>query len=166
MMPFRMFLYVARILDRWHRDHPTSKQLPLVLPLVLYQGERPWTAATELSQLFDTDGIAPAALAALESYLPKLRIQLDAIRTLPEERLGKDRHLLERLSPWLQDFSALAARGAPGLRDLTQLVDYLLIVNGALSEFLSPLGDQARRIPMSVGERLLEDGMQKGMQKG
>ena len=72
---------------------------------------------------------------------------------------------------WMQDLAALVARGEPGLRDLTRLVSYLLLVNEklsteALSEFLSPLGDKARRIPMTEVERLIEEGMQRGMQKG
>ena len=57
------------------------------------------------------------------------------------------------------------------MRNLMLLVEYILRVNkhvtvDALAEFLAPMGDEAKEIPMTVGEQLIEQGRQEGIQKG
>ena len=57
------------------------------------------------------------------------------------------------------------------MRNLTLIVEYLLRANErvtveALANFMSTMGDKAREIPMTVGERLIEQGRQEGLQKG
>ena len=66
--------YMVRLWDRWLEDHPGAKQVPPVIPIVLYHGSRPWVAPLTLGALLD---VPDAARAALGDLLPELRIQLD-----------------------------------------------------------------------------------------
>ncbi len=49
---------------------PRSGRLPIILPVVLYSGVKPWRAATSMSELFDP------APPALQPYMPQLRYLL------------------------------------------------------------------------------------------
>ena len=48
----RLLKYRIRIWERDRRRHPKEEQLRLIVPLVLYQGERGWRIACEFSELF------------------------------------------------------------------------------------------------------------------
>ena len=48
----RLLKYSIRIWERDRRRHPKEEQLRLIVPLVLYQGERGWRIACEFSELF------------------------------------------------------------------------------------------------------------------
>lgn len=186
MMAYRMAAYSVRVWDHWLAENPGQKLLPPILPLVLYHGENEWTAATELQELFDLEGMAPEAVDALRPFLPRLRIMVDEVGSVPDEMLpghgvvkltlllfkhGRRPGLLELLLEWMDEFRILVSRGEPGLRNLELLVEYVLKVNDhiamdALSEFLAPMGDEAKEIPMTVGEQLIEKGRQEGEAKG
>jgi predicted transposase YdaD len=186
LMPFRMLRYSVRIWDRWLQDHPEAKRLPPIFPLVLYHGEQDWTAAKDLSGLFDVEGVAPAAVDAIEPYLPKLRILLDEVARLPDDQIpgrgtvrltllffkhGRTPEFFGMMAGWLEDFRLVVSRGEAGLRDLERLVEYAMTVNEpvsteALSKFLAPLGDRAKEIPMTVGEQLREEGRREGRKEG
>jgi predicted transposase/invertase (TIGR01784 family) len=43
LMAHRLFRYQGRIWDRWRADHPKTKKLPMIIPIVMYHGEAPWT---------------------------------------------------------------------------------------------------------------------------
>jgi len=186
MMPFRMLRYAVRIWERWIREHPEQRQLQPILPLVLYHGEQDWTVARSLFELFDLADVPSGAVEALKPYLPRLRIMLNEVASLPDEQIpghgavrltlllfktGRIPDVLDLVPSWTEEFRMEAARGKPGLRILSLLVEYLLRVNenvsvGALAEFLAPLGDEIKEIPMTVGEQLIEKGRQEGRQEG
>jgi len=186
MMAFRMTAYSVRVWEFWLQEHPGSKLLPPILPLVLYHGEQKWTAATELRELFDLKGVEPAAEDALIPFLPKLQIMVNEVGSIPDEMLpgrgvvrltlllfkhGRGPNVLDQMPQWEQEFRVLVSSGEPGLRNLALLVEYLLTVNehvsvDALGEFLAPMGDKAREIPMTVGQQLREEGLREGLQRG
>lgn len=186
MMAFRMTAYSVRVWEYWLQEHPGSKLLPPILPLVLYHGEQDWTAATELRELFDLKGVEPTAEDALIPFLPKLQIIVDEVGSIPDEMLpgrgvvrltlllfkhGRGPNVLNQMPQWEQEFRVLVSSGEPGLRNLALLVEYLLTVNehvsvDALGEFLAPMGDKAREIPMTVGQQLREQGLKEGLQRG
>ena len=186
MMAYRMAVYSVRVWDQWLQKHPEHKRLPPILSLVLYHGEQKWVAATELQELFDLEGLAPEAVDALRPFLPKLQIMVDEVGSIPDEMLpgpgvvrltlllfkyGRRPGLLEHLLEWLDEFRVLVSRGEPGLRNLELLVEYVLKVNDhvtmdALSDFLAPMGDEAKEIPMTVGQQLIDKGRQEGEQVG
>jgi putative YhgA-like transposase/uncharacterized protein DUF4351 len=84
MMPLRMLRYVMRIWDRYLEEHPKSKRLPMIVPLVVYQGSRRWTYPVELSELLDVD---PETARLAGSFLPRFRFLLDDLTQLDQTAL-------------------------------------------------------------------------------
>ena len=63
-MRFRLLKYMCRIWDESFKQHPEQSELPPILPVVFYQGERAWLPSTEFADLF------PAAERE-HSFLPR-----------------------------------------------------------------------------------------------
>src|SRR5215831_12668492 len=51
-MRFRLLKYCCRIWDQSFRWQPDQRELRVIVPLVLYQGERTWSYSTEFADLF------------------------------------------------------------------------------------------------------------------
>jgi predicted transposase YdaD len=84
MMPLRMLRYVMRIWDRYLREHPKAKRLPMIVPLVVYQGPRRWSCPVELSELLDVD---PDTAQLAGEFLPRFRFLLDDLTKLDKAAL-------------------------------------------------------------------------------
>jgi putative YhgA-like transposase/uncharacterized protein DUF4351 len=84
IMPLRMLRYVMRIWDRYLQEHPKAKRLPMIVPLVVYQGSRRWTYPVELSELLDVD---PETARLAGSFLPRFRFLLDDLTRLDQTAL-------------------------------------------------------------------------------
>lgn len=84
-MPIRLMHYVACFYDHLlkHRDTTPSQGLPPVLPIVLYNGSRRWTARQEIYDL-----IQPEPPAFLRVYQPHLRYYLVDEGRYTDEELG------------------------------------------------------------------------------
>ena len=83
-MAVRIMGYVALFYQNLMKSQPAAgwKKLPLVIPVVVYNGPEPWNAATELSSLIgDLD---PSA----EIYRPQLRYLLVDEARYPREELA------------------------------------------------------------------------------
>jgi Putative transposase, YhgA-like len=55
LMAFRVLRYVTRIWDQYEREHPGTRQLPAVIPLVVYQGPGRWASPVQLLDVIDLD---------------------------------------------------------------------------------------------------------------
>jgi predicted transposase/invertase (TIGR01784 family) len=77
-MAVRLLTYVGLLYQDLLRQGLISGKLPPVLPIVIYNGERAWTAATELAQLIEP--MPPA----LRCYQPNLHYWLLDENRLPE----------------------------------------------------------------------------------
>ncbi len=53
MMAVRFLGYVSHVYDRYLGEHKDADTIPLLVPLLLYQGPRGWTMPTRLSELLD-----------------------------------------------------------------------------------------------------------------
>jgi predicted transposase YdaD len=51
-MRFRLLKYCCRIWDLSFREYPDQRELPAIVPLVFYQGERRWSYSSEFADLF------------------------------------------------------------------------------------------------------------------
>ena len=69
-MAVRILTYLGLLYQDLARQHPSAPKLPPVLPIVLYNGKRPWGAATEISQIIEPP---PGRLA---DFTPHLRYLL------------------------------------------------------------------------------------------
>lgn len=58
LMAFRLFKYMINICDRYLTTNPQARQLPLIYPLVLYNGTKPYKVARNLWDLFNNKALA------------------------------------------------------------------------------------------------------------
>ena len=81
-MAFRLFKYMINICDRYMRDNPKSKHLPLIYPLVIYNGlKKNYNVPRNLWDLFSDKILAKEFWA--EDY------QLVNLHDIPDEELKK-----------------------------------------------------------------------------
>jgi predicted transposase YdaD len=83
-MPLRLLEMVVEFLKGWRKEHPEAWRLPVILPIVLYQGVTPWTAPCTLAELYD---LSDQALRDLGELLLSLRFVLDDLRIAPDDEL-------------------------------------------------------------------------------
>jgi hypothetical protein len=102
-MAVRMMSYMALLYQMLIAGShlPASGLLPLVIPVVVYNGLGPWGAAQELSELVER--LDPSA----EVYVPRLRYLLIHEAEVPEEKLRQDSPVadlfrLERSRDWAE----------------------------------------------------------------
>lgn len=87
-MALRMMDYTVRVLQGLDRDDlGPARELPFILPMVVYNGERRWNAATDIRDLF------PPAPGRLVGYVPRHRYLLIELQTLDASRLPPDNAL-------------------------------------------------------------------------
>ena len=176
-MRFRLMKYCCRIWDASFRVAPEQSQLPLVLPVVFYQGVRDWTHSTELADLF------PESMRSWP-WVPRFaHVLLDQTGLEPGEVVGGlkgrivqllmmasfRRHASEALELAAQLASSLSVVG--GVNELRQFVVYVMVtqepeVVEAFGKALRRYGDERGDEIMTYAEQLLAEGEAKGEQRG
>lgn len=178
-MALRLLVYAGRILDVWRREYGDAEEVPALIPVVLYSGQRAWTAPTDLHSLLDLE--APARRVA-EHFSPQLRYVVDDLArqndaqlesrpgpalirlTLLLLRHGHDE--LPALLAFLRQVAALFnALKAPDDWRLT--ITYILSISEASSaqvlEALEPaLGQDALESAVTAAEQLRVEGILEG----
>jgi predicted transposase YdaD len=189
-MALRMLRYVVRQLEHWRKQHPESKLLPVIIPLVLYHGqEGAWSAPRRVEELFELPG-EDEEREHWKALVPRFGYQVDDLTTERAEalmarpgpplarlallvlRYGRTEELAERIRGWAALFAQVHA--APnGFEELGTVVHYLLLVgNRAVKEVAvemlhSVVGEQrAEELMRTYGEELIEEGRQKGQAEG
>ncbi len=83
-MAWRLLRYMVRAWDFWVKDAAPTTRFPPIIPLVLYHGERRWTARLDFAELL----AVPSSLRD-ESLLnqPSLRYSVQDLSQLSEEEL-------------------------------------------------------------------------------
>lgn len=78
-MPFRMLVYTVAIWEQFRRQYP-RKPLPLIYPMVIYQGRSKWTAPTTLHDMLNVpDYIKP--------YCPQMSFGLMDLTAFSDEEI-------------------------------------------------------------------------------
>lgn len=187
LMAFRLLRYLVRIWERWLNDHPNAKALPAIVPIVLYHGAEPWSVPLAFEALC---GVPESVRPALAPHLVRFAYLIDDLSEIPDDRLrtrvmsGLGRlveacfkhartraDLLDILAGWA-DVVRDVIRAPSGLEALELLMRYILVVNDhvdreTLQTFLERVaGPEAKDIIMTAGERLIQQGEERGFQKG
>ena len=55
LTPLQLFRYMGRIWTKLHAEQNDRPPLPAIMPLVVYNGTRPWNVAGNFKDLFDSD---------------------------------------------------------------------------------------------------------------
>ena len=179
LMAHRMLGYQQRIRDR-HIAHHGGTTVPVVIPIVIYQGRRPWNAPTEVADVTAAD---EQLAATLGDYLPRARFYLDDLTRLDDNEL-RARQLTPTLrvvyvslrrgpgdtdfTVWLPDWRAEIV----GLSDqtLSMLVSYLVLVGNTTREklraFAATTGPHTEEIIMTAAGRLITEAWAEGEARG
>ena len=107
MMPLRIFKYLIAIMEK-HRKETGDKQLPIVYPLILYQGEKLWNHSTNFFDLFTEPELSKQILTN--------DIQLVDIQRTPDSKFSE--HF------WAGIFEACIKWGAK--RDIINTLEILM----------------------------------------
>lgn len=181
LMAIRMLRYQLRIWDRYVRQHRGTTTVPAILPAVIYQGHRPWTAPTDIREVLDLD---PETTAELSEQLPRVPYRLDdlaqldinALRQRPLttplrvmllllSRAPNHPNLLGFLATLSDDFVEVAAE-PHGDRHLLAAFTYIVNVSDISTEQLHPfanrLGPVAQEALMTTAEKLRAEGRAQG----
>jgi predicted transposase YdaD len=187
-MAWRLLRYLVQIWERWLTDHPRAARLPLIIPVVLYHGAEAWSASIEFDGLLD---IPEAVRPSVAPHLPRFTYLVDDLSAIPDEELRaramttalsrlvaacfkyarRRADLLEILGGWA-DVVRDVANAPNGLGALALVVRYILLVNDhvepeELRAFLDRVaGPEAKDTVMTAGERLIQQGEERGIQKG
>jgi hypothetical protein len=189
LMPWRMLRYMVRVWERHLTEHPKATRLPLVIPVVVHQGERPWSTPIELRDLIDID---PGTAQTVEEYLPRFRFRLEDMgsidpahmRALLEARpftpLGQISLFLLRdargnpdldvaLEGWL-DVLNRAWRAPDGTEMLPAAFQYIVLVSETpvdrLRKVIARLGPEVEEDFMTTADMLRAEGEAKGRAEG
>ena len=185
-MPFRLLIYITEL---WREELKARKdekiktggRLPAVFPIVLYNGERRWTAPTRLRGLIDGyelfRGYVPDFRYALvdashfnEKKLREIRNAIAGVFLLDRET--KDEDLRDRLREVL---GFLEGEDRQTISTVAMWMRYMLIgrsgeatAKEAFEEWETAYGNikEARAMIETLGERLVEQGIEQGMEQG
>lgn len=185
-MPLRMLRYMTRVWDQDARRRGAGQAgLPPVVPMVLYQGARRWTAATCFEELVRPSH--EARWSELRRLTPHFGLVLVDLGRLSDERAGGAtvpglvrllfKHvgrvallgLLHRLAPLLRE---LFAAPSSDLRSLRDVVNYVYEVGGhvepraMLDFFADNVGAEAEAMASSAYQMAVEEGRAEGIEQG
>jgi predicted transposase/invertase (TIGR01784 family) len=182
-MPCRIHAYASRFWAEW-QAREGSHRIPLLVPIVLYTGDRRWTAGTDLGAQL---ALSPQVEAAFSEYIPRQPFivfdlsqlkdvearamtvfGLLCLRFLGEDFRGPD--ALKRLEKHLPELRALWGKERGEAR-LSALMTYFVSVANVQTQDLKPLLTQ---VSAGLGEdfmntlaaRLIEQGREEGRKEG
>ena len=183
---FICFKYIVRIYEQFLREQPDAEVLPVILPVVLAHGERPWSEAKTFVELLALD---PELEEALRPYIPDFCFILDDLSEEPDEALRRramtaaartvlfalarvrfSRDFGIRLRAWADILSEMIA-DPHGLEDLETIFRYIFEVQDRLglqdlAQILDDVGPEVREVMVSVASRLREEGREQGHEEG
>lgn len=185
LMPWRLLRYVTRIWDRWMEAHPDARKLPAIVPVVLHHGASTWSAPVELRELI---ALRPALLGEVAPYLPGFRFLLDDLTAETDRRLmtramsavgrlvllalkhGRDTDVASELAKLVALIDEVL-RAPNGAEALDTVLRYTMKVGDVTierlrSELVPLLGSRIEDVIMTAGEKLVEEGRQRGLQQG
>jgi len=187
LMVFRVLRYMVDLWGWWlDRQEKTPSRLPLVIPIVVYHGERAWDAAQTFEELIE---LPPALGATARGFVPSFHFQLDDLTQRTDEELRARQAPPFAAVTWIFFRYARAPnRGIAVWREcadllqalrqqaewkslLEKLVSYSLIRGlGSQDELRQELrrlgGPEAEEVAVTAGERLLEQGREEGLLDG
>jgi predicted transposase/invertase (TIGR01784 family) len=178
-MVFRLYKYIFAIAERYIKSNPKAKKVPLIYPMVFYNGQKSHNCPMSLHEIFEQPDIARKVL--YEDYH-----LIDASKIPDEELRNKKwagtmqffmkhvfkRDLIERLQNVLDSLQQISLEEL-GLDFLHSILWYnkdSIDENDAkdLKHVLEKITnkEEAENIMGTFGEKYFNVGMEKGMEKG
>ncbi len=179
-MALRLWVYVALLYQHLlkHKQLTPSRLLPPVLPIVLYNGEEPWTAPLSLAELIqpltglDRPGFEYVVLDAshypVEDLRPVETVVSGVFLMEQAESLSELEDLLDELEEILddkgleEDIALLVSSVAGKLTRTDEKVPPMRTFQEARNMLL----ERAERWPKQWKQEGLEEGLEKGRRRG
>ena len=179
-MPLRLLVYMSRI---WvSLEEAGAASLPVIIPVVLHNGEGKWTGAQRFSELLDSDGLLEAA----HLFIPDFHFVIDDLAVVSEAALLRRRMSpLARLTVWVLRAArhgfdpALLERWArlleqahdseAGTEAFAQIFVYLSEVDGGkpLYEAIEAvIDDEDRERAMGLRKEWEDAALERGIEQG
>ncbi|WP_341748515.1 Rpn family recombination-promoting nuclease/putative transposase [Candidatus Tisiphia endosymbiont of Sialis lutaria] len=179
MMAFRLFKYMINICDRYLTTNPKAKRLPVIYPLIIYNGKKKYNAPLNIWNLFSHPDLARGFWTN--------DCQLINVHDIPDEELKKKvwsgillfflKHIHERqlLKRW-QEISHLLPKlskitiGYDHIRNLLQYTLIFIEQNDKieLEKILknSLTKEKGEELMPSIAQVWKEEGIEIGLQDG
>ncbi|MEI2607728.1 MAG: Rpn family recombination-promoting nuclease/putative transposase [Candidatus Promineifilaceae bacterium] len=177
-LAFQLLRYMMRIWEQAHRDQP-DENLPIIIPLVIYQGRVKWTIASDFAFLF-------AGPESLKRYWPNFTFELTDLSRYNETDIKEELLLRvvlftmrlinnKKLVPQLPEMFALIMRVMPrqtALEFLDTVLRYMAYASDSVSRedirqaLRKALPDKGDVIMGTLVREWLEEGRAKGLEEG
>jgi hypothetical protein len=175
----------SRMWWSWRRLHPEARHLPVIVPVVIYNGPRPWRAPRDMLALY---GLSDGVRAALGPYVLTFSLVLDDLCAVEDAALRARRmdayarlclfamaraaaeDFLDRLQHWQLELRLVFDAGKA--EDIESFMLYTLYVHrhtdpGTTRErIVAVAGPEHEDVMLSVAEQLIKEGFDKGIDKG
>ena len=191
LMAYRMLVYLVRIWEKYVRLNPKVRRLPVIVPVVIYQGQRRWNVSTEFADLLDLDpGLELSDLedAVAEGIVPRFRYLLDDVskvdvpalraRPLTEEArlalvlLGLPagvEDLMGELGGWGDSFAVVQSR-LGGRETVGRFAAYVWKISRVsrerMAEVMATMNPEVAETFMSTWDMAVAEGRTEGLTRG
>jgi predicted transposase YdaD len=176
LIGLRLLTYMVRIWNDYLRNNPGATKLPLILPLVLAQDNKPWKSSTRFADLID---IPEGAGDDIKKHIPDFEFQLVELYRMPFEKiLGTPMGILtlralkaEKLHALLDDTvwdeSLLIQLPSASFEMLMRYILDRDLDKPAFRRKLQTLHNpKLSKNAMSLAEQFRQEGRQQGRQEG
>ncbi|MBK8253136.1 MAG: Rpn family recombination-promoting nuclease/putative transposase [Polyangiaceae bacterium] len=183
---FRQLKYVVRIWDKWLRENPTATHLPIIIPMLLCHGRKPWIYPLRFEELVNIpQDIAPVVL----DFIPKFRVAVDDLSTQSHEALREramtefarvtlwslktatnTEEMLRTVELWATHLHALR-NARNGAAALATVIRYVFAVHErpeevVLTTLAKAMKMEDNEVMATVEEQLIAKGRQRGIEEG
>ena len=187
-MVVRMLNYITNFYMDWVKAHPDAKKLPAIFPILLYNGDAQWTAATQMAEVMESQpelgeyaiGFRYFKIAENEYSQEQLLSIQNIVSTLFLAESRPDINLLmeqllalferaedkQAISLFLNWFQQLAVHGRVKAEDYASLAEVYRSVEEVRGMLQKTLAQQQERWYEEGREEGREEGLEKGIEKG
>ncbi|MBK8253130.1 MAG: Rpn family recombination-promoting nuclease/putative transposase [Polyangiaceae bacterium] len=183
---FRLLKYLVRVFDKWLRENPTATHLPIVIPMLLCHGRKPWIYPLRFEELVNIpQDIAPFVL----DFIPKFRAAVDDLSTQSHEALREramtefarvtlwslktatnTEEMLRTVELWATHLHALR-NAHNGAAALATVIRYVFAVHErpeevVLTTLAKVMEMEEKEVMATVEEQLIAKGRQRGIEEG
>jgi predicted transposase/invertase (TIGR01784 family) len=180
MVGIQLMIYIAKI---WQRKMKKGK-LPLVIPLVVYHGEKEWNVKTDLISLIDGIETLPPEI---KNYIPDFKYIINDLSVLNDDQIKGNVILqifikvVQSIYKGEEEFLKTVEEVSVALEHLEQkdkAIEYFIvflkyIVNakqdvskGKVFKTIENVSPERSDVILTIAEQLINEGMEKGIEKG
>jgi len=168
LMVHQLLGYQDRIWRHWRADHPSARTLPMILPIVMYHGPKPWSEPLSFEALLE---VPPGVRSTVEPYLVRCTYVLYDLSEISDDELreGAMGTALAKLVTMCfkhagtrADFLKALGRWMEVVREVARTPDGVV----ALALLEREIGPEIKDIIVTAGQQLIKLGIEQGRKQG